>query len=227
MSFELSGTVNLLENNSIKDLNKKNSDDTILSSRYQFVYASQLYNTFFGIFARFETSNLNHENKLCNVDAAEFILVNYSGQINLGIKSIDNIKLDEYSVPAYDGMPTELKCLNFDITIKGLEKGFKPEPKIFDKPITLSTKEEIYIRINRKVAPLIDGSNQPSFSDVIFDTEKYNRSGVFYNQKALLGKNNSNSDQRINLPDSTQIPKAPWGSCIPGYNKIVWTDSSL
>ncbi len=82
MSFELSGTVNLLENNSIKDLDKKNSDDSILSSRYQFVYASQLYNTFFGIFARFETSNLDHENKLCNVDAAEFILVNYSGQIN-------------------------------------------------------------------------------------------------------------------------------------------------
>ena len=45
MSFELSGTVNLSESSKIAE--------SSFDGRYQFVYASQLYGTFFSIFAKF------------------------------------------------------------------------------------------------------------------------------------------------------------------------------
>lgn len=59
---------------------------------YQFVYASQLYGTFFGVFVNFKTKIIDDETR--EIEEARFGLLNYKGVINMGITSVgyDSIK---------------------------------------------------------------------------------------------------------------------------------------
>ena len=229
MNFELTGTVNLKESYDIT-FPKDKTEKIIPDKRYQFVYASQLYGTFFGIFAKFQTSNFDYITKSCTVEAAEFILVNYSGEINLGIVDIeeDKIEYKNFRVLNMDGTISDLKCLNFDITVKGLEESFKPHPVKVDLQINQGKHENIYLRINRKLRPLYHStSNDGRFTALqphavknkVFDSEIYNRSGVFYNQTEKLHKD---PEAALIMATYDEKPIAPWGSCIPGYNKIIF-----
>ncbi|WP_438709974.1 hypothetical protein ACSTS3_11240 [Aquimarina muelleri] len=229
MNFELTGTINFSESYDIK-IPKNKSEKIIPDKRYQFVYASQLYGTFFGIFVKFKTSNLDRINKSCTVEAAEFMLVNYSGEINLGIVDIekDKIEYKNFRVLNMDGTISDLQCLNFDITVKGLEESFKPYPVKVDLQINKEKHKNIYLRVNRKLRPLHhstsnDGkfpANEPhAVKNQVFDSETYNRSGVFYNQTKKLHKD---PKAALIMPTYDEKPAAPWGSCIPGYNKIIF-----
>ncbi len=131
-------------------------------NHFQLVYTSQLYETFFGIFARFQTSKStkNHETSL---EGVELFLINYKGIINLGIIGISNpIKNDN------DG------SINFHLKIKAFEADSIIKKFVFDKTETITNNSKLIF--NRTLEQF--ANDDLGVSNFAFDTEFYDRDGL-------------------------------------------------
>ncbi|RIV72105.1 hypothetical protein [Flagellimonas aequoris] len=150
---------------------------------YHFIYGSQLYETLFGVFAKFQLETVN-EGESYLLKKLTILLMNYQGTINLGFTSH---KLH------FDGNH------NVYFAVRGGRKRFKKDLN-FEKPIELKKGERFPLIFNRILYPLpgfsfdIDERNSRDNSKPlkvkiprtrIFDTEFQYRNGVDYYDKEL------------------------------------------
>lgn len=204
MSLELSGTVQFYNGN--KDA---------ASTRYQHLYSGQQYGTFFAIYGQFETT-CDIEKNTFSMTNAQFMLMNYKGVVNLGIKTIKKPSIKSRSVVSINGNSKTVKCLQFELDLVGLSSSMKVRktPKFSLKNILVTDID--YLLIEPSLKPLTKGVN-PMYSDTLFDTENYYRNGMLYEKKNKLS---ANASRRISSA-GIGITEAPYGSCIGGYSRIV------
>lgn len=67
----------------IGNLNPANQND------YQAIYASQLYGTFFSVFAKFTCQDIQSDRYI--IEKIDFKLINYKGVVNLGISNVQGV----------------------------------------------------------------------------------------------------------------------------------------
>lgn len=185
-------------------------------SRIQTIYASQLYGTFFGIFAKFDVSQttFNGTKKSKYIEKIKFTLINFKGNLNLEIVGAGNIrKITDIK---------NLKGFTLDINVKHTDKSqpiqlydaANPGPLVVDlmdvnkykikdstdKDYIHSTKGvnvtsgEDYLRIERKIKSMQPlplktdkaGIAMSSVTNGVFDSEFYTRDGNFVILKDLF-----------------------------------------
>ncbi len=152
--------------------------------RFQFVYDTQLYMTFFGVYGRFTCAPDDDGIEIKQID---FIGINYKGLLNL---KIDEVELDED-----DGVDLSKKR---DLDIKlYLRVTFEPRPKtdIYefqpDKKVVVEPGK--VLTINRELRPMYSGSSNNIVERAIvnghFDSEFYVRDGMFIRERLENGNN--------------------------------------
>jgi hypothetical protein len=126
--------------------------------------ASQVYGTFFGIYARFELLKMGNRNKLNQI---HFRIINYKGLINIGI---DKVKL-----PPNSGRDPNKISINF--ILKGYMKPVQDcICDLVDENIFLANGTEItFTRIMSEFVANADDH----FNEGAFDEEFYFRDGLF------------------------------------------------
>jgi hypothetical protein len=157
---------------------------------YQFIYGSELYGTLFGVFARFETTEIDEDT--CSVNSVMFKLFNYRGIVNIGFtddaplyqkkKLSIRVKNKTYSVPQ--------TSINFCVQGLSLKRELLMSFSR-NKPVIVSKNNPLRVVFRREVCPLPgfdDGSTPssinpnslipiPSMPDSLFDSEFCYRSG--------------------------------------------------
>jgi len=130
---------------------------------FQLVYASQLYGTFFSVYASFETEIIKDE---CFIKKADFELVNYKGNIDLGLKDITYCDTEKL----------------FHIHLQGmLEQRVINDAKAFKK---LCLKKGQILTFKRKLFPFADSNT--GLSKGVFDSEFYLRDGIWTVERIRL-----------------------------------------
>ncbi len=123
--------------------------------RNQFVYGSQLYNTFFCVFAVFKTAYADKAKKKIKLISATFNILNYKGPINIGIVAAKYIDGKILLVMRGLSDPDHKPILNF------------PEDTILEKHDGL-TFERVLLKLR---------TNESQFKYEVFDSEHYIRDG--------------------------------------------------
>ena len=156
---------------------QKNPTELVLSlslnpdhnKRMQLVYGSQLYGTFFGVFASF----IIKDKKISGVKLQN---INYKGIINLGIVGIK----------VYKG--TEKEGTSKNLYMEVFLKAFQPSDKIQ----TFTFKEEFSVE---NIKEVIVSRNLQSFAtnnktglgdNNMFDTEFYEKDGLYVREKKKI-----------------------------------------
>lgn len=134
------------------------------SNDFQLVYASQVYGTFFGIYARFDFARQSERLKLNKIT---FRIINYKGQINIGI--------DAVGLPPYK--QKDPKNLNITFHLKG----YMPALQDYECDFT---KDEIYLEDGSQITfkrTMRNFTERPddTFNMGAFDDEFYFRDGLF------------------------------------------------
>ena len=174
-------------------------------NRAQKIYGSQVYGTFFSIFANFETRDIDEEH--IEITSATFDLVNYNGPINVGIRSIG---------------PPEIIRKRFvvlPITIQGLHPSLtQPDVSLEGGkgPIIIKKSLKNYLIVQRSLCPLNypDDSGdmqQKAMCHNVFDSEFYNRDGIgdeSFNERHRLPES-SLSKIIDEYEDQTETTSAP------------------
>lgn len=134
------------------------------------IYASQLYGTFFMIYAQFKTNLIENNYYLQDV---KLHLVNFKGVLDLGITRAEFVpkhKIDKIEVPT--SIKIEVQALYIskenDLSVKNIDKKY---------PLA---KGNSVLLIDRRVLPMRpNGRNiiEKALKDGIFDTEFYYREG--------------------------------------------------
>jgi hypothetical protein len=144
------------------------------AEKYQIVYASQLYDTFFCVFAKLEIENEA-------LKSIKLSLVNYKGQINLGM------------LPGTKGTWGHSKeGFEFSLHLKGNagKHAYNDESEVVvdckNTPIAALKAEGLVIR--RRLHPMHDVSTslKKQLSKGVFDTEFFQRDGAFVTNKYHL-----------------------------------------
>ncbi len=189
------------------------STNVYLSSgdqRYQLIYTSQVYGTFFGIYAYF---NINET----TLDSIRFKLINYKGIINIGIEDITH-QINESN-----------KTIEFNITIKGVSE-HQDFPHLSNNSsagsggysinVPLANIRNYYLEINRKIIPL--GAPGKDTVNNVFDSEFYYRDG---DRKPYQFRTDGNflryaSGEELETKTAV-IPKGTDSICPRGLAKII------
>ncbi|MEM9298920.1 MAG: hypothetical protein AAGA64_11075 [Bacteroidota bacterium] len=106
----------LLDLNFSTSINLSSKDN----DRFQTLYSTQVYDTFFTLMAKFEVDDLTSGGGKCLIKTIEFLGINYKGPINIKIEEISleikDTKLDK------EGR-NKMTYLYFDLKISGTERG--------------------------------------------------------------------------------------------------------
>lgn len=184
------------------------------TERFQAVYASQIYGTFFGVFARFDLDQKAHQTgKGTIIKKVHLLLLNYKGEKNIEIvhsnflpkkpKPGDDlvinilVKTSKDSAPFQDGITIDFTHL------KG--GGF-------------SIKNEGRLLFVRETLPLNPDTNADlkdrAFVDGDFDSEFFIRDGIYVMEKPRMQYEEEN--KIVDWP-----PLFPSPSCTPGNNLVL------
>lgn len=141
---------------------------SISNNRYQHIYSSQLYGTFFSIYGRF---TITEAHVLTKVDLK---LVNYKGILNIGIKSfqppkIETIDLTDEFINQPEGKKS---CLHLEVDLVGFSNNFEAENNC-NIPIDV-TNSDFYVVVSR----YLDEMNTAGINAPIFDEEFHYRDGL-------------------------------------------------
>lgn len=140
------------------------------NENFQAVYSSQLYGTFFMIYARFET-DYDEDDKAYQLKKAELFLANYKGTINLGIVQAEFF-LDKKSKEA--GFKIEVQALYEskpkDLIVNNIDEKFKFYRGNSNLHIVRKTKRM------HQVGKL-SANKAPAIKNGIFDDEFFYREG--------------------------------------------------
>lgn len=174
---------------------------------YQTIYASQLYGTFFAIYAKLTTSKYTDYYTL---NDANLYLVNYKGNLDLGIVQADFFEVKNTENNTVSG--------GFKIEVQALYQS-KPENlkvKNIDTNLKFNTKESFLFvdRRLKRIHPQND-TNDIAIKDGVFDTEFYYRDGYIDNSKykalkvCQSSKPKEWSDEADNFSIAPGNPKCP------------------
>ncbi len=150
----------------------------------QFVYASQLYGTFFCVYGIFEASDASGGKK--RIDKITLNVLNYKGTINVGLISSYYDKKQKVIVLNVKGMSDPSKTIEVDFQGNVIEIGKKEELKLY---------RQLYRLSSAKADP------DKHFA---FDTEYYGRDGELMFPKIRYeqlteGEIKENLKDKINL----------------------------
>ncbi|WP_394747128.1 hypothetical protein [Spongiimicrobium salis] len=145
--------------NVIGNIDLSNKDD------FQAIYASQLYGTFFMIFARF-TANSRKAKGGYTFRKIELRLFNYKGLINIGLKRARYVIIKNSKSEVIGG--------KIIVEVEGNSNKFylKRVSDVYGKHCQISNK----IEVDRRLARL--HSTSPLIRHKVFDNEFYYREGV-------------------------------------------------
>lgn len=205
------------------------------SKNYQFLYASQNYNTFYGIYGKFEAEK-SKEGYLIN--SITFLLVNYKGVINIGFQYGHSVEINyanENKTPQINKIPTgnleeniqnevfDTRDTNqFKINLRGLSENnylkvnFKNGLKVKD---IFSIKRVLKTLTTKRMA----NGDAYDFNGQVFDSEFFYRDG--------LGKSranrNRNGRERIHHDYKEEIKenvgeKLIADDCVESNLKIIY-----
>ena len=134
------------------------------SERYQVIFASQNYGTFYAFYAKLNFAK-DH------LESIDFKLVNYKGIINLGFLNNNDrgIKFD---------FSPETGTLDIEIIIKGLTQNYETNKLYIGESISANDIKNIFIA--RKLKRM---ANNGSEIDGVFDNEFHYRSGNIKNER--------------------------------------------
>lgn len=153
-----------MRNNFIGTFNLKNQNDK------QFIYSSQLYGTFFNIYAQ----------PILNEDETELItlrlfLINYKGHLNLGLLKTEN---ESQSIELNEGK------IEFKVHVRALEaiNGEDESVNLNFNGIRLDQIKEWIV--DRELHPIEnDMRSGESTLNQVFDTEFFDRDGIFFTER--------------------------------------------
>ncbi len=131
---------------------------------FQFVFASQVYGTFFGIYSKFEVEK---QASGVLVKKIVFRLINYKGIINLGITNIE-LKKERRGSKKYV----------FNIKLKGLMPLFQDFPFVppGNVPLLLDSSDEFIVK---RELESFSYDEEDVITDGVFDDEFYFKDGLF------------------------------------------------
>ncbi|WP_024772144.1 hypothetical protein [Aquimarina macrocephali] len=188
--------------------------------RYQLVYSSQMYGTFFGVYACFTVSKTT-------VESVRFKLINYKGPLNIGLKHVDFLGLiEEQLEPEKDDITGPIiNCMAFDLTLQALhpEVTFPPktDPEQLINCNLTDLQNDHYLSVRRKFEKI--GSS--AIEGGIFDSEFYYRDGL----RSEYEFGNNFQTYRQGRPEKTQltgsakiIDKGTGKICPRGFAKIIF-----
>ncbi len=184
------------------------------NSRYQLLYSSQSYLTFYSIYGKFNIAN-------GKVIDADFFLLNFKGMIKMGLVSVNFKGFENETVTNYLSTSrsphSEIKCGVFDVLVKALH----PSSLIKNVNInsSLGSFSDHYLSIRRKLNK-IDKPNSG-----IFDTEFFYGDGLRapypYPEEFLDYRLNRVVDNENNNENGKSY-KGPGGICPRGYAKVLF-----
>lgn len=137
---------------------------------YQFLYASQLYGTLFGIYGRFDCKKESADN--CSVRNINFRLINYKGCVNIGFEKIE---LKEKDKDRDDK-------LTINLHVKPL---VKMDDMNLDRPFSIANNTEIIVQRwvipydSKLVTNPENKKGERSRDSIFFDTEFNFRDGYY------------------------------------------------
>lgn len=152
--------------------------------RYQLIYATQLYETLFGVYGKFTVAQKGDTSVINSID---FIGINYKGPITLSVypkfdkptyatDSDSGRKMLEMNLYLQAGKSSPQ---NIDPYVVDLKKMFPDE--------TFTLKNNDYLKVQRKLVPMVTDNKLPiaerAFSNGQFDSEFYDRDGLYVKEK--------------------------------------------
>ncbi len=196
------------------------------SNRYQAIYASQQYGTFYGLYGKFDIEKKGKKTFLKRID---FKLLNYKGILNMSLEgNPDSIIVDEKAKETIREIPVVLVKVQLRAKVQ--------EPKYDDfiefiDPIRI--KKNMYFSVLGEVLPLNENDTtdetDPAFCGGVFDDEFYFRDGMVHKKRKItkipLDHGDSKSGDRGFKFESEiiNIGNSRFGSirCRVGNSKII------
>lgn len=167
------------------------------NKRFQLLYFTQLYDTLFSLFARFEVEETQVANASKRIKEIEFLGVNYKGEKNL---KIEDIKVGVEQTISDDGQ-AKLDLLKVDLTVSGCGTGTYTRPKDKIMQLSLDVPDDASLRVQRTLRSMnnfehriiqdgFEGFNLPedAYWNGSFDSEFFIRDGFFISPKSASGK---------------------------------------
>jgi len=186
------------------------------NNRFQVVYASQRYGTFFGVFAKFKIRKAGDQTLLDQVD---FELINFKGPVNI---SLVKIAIDTEARERIRDVDLILAKLDFQqaMGLAVTERSFS-----FANPIEI--KKDSYFSIISDLLPLSGGHDtKVAFVNGFFDSEYFYRDGLAAHPREVtsipLGQTPS-KDEGFDFETTIKFPQTIFGSirCRVGNAKII------
>ena len=184
-------------------------------TRYQAVYTTQLYQTFFVLYARFQVK-ASEQNRI--IERIDLLGVNYKGPVNLQVESTQLGFVDPAS-----------KKIILDVTLRGNGEGTFSKPD----PLTpnLVVEEDSVFMVNRSLAKMNPEKELPAaaFFNGQFDSEFYERDGFMIAEKGGLFQFNYSTDMQDPLTGGMygangEMASAALGTNCPiGISKILFS----
>ncbi|NVJ63442.1 MAG: hypothetical protein HWD84_04345 [Flavobacteriaceae bacterium] len=140
----------------IGNLNPANQND------YQAIYASQLYGTFFSVFAKFTCQNIQSDHYI--IEKIDFKLINYKGVVNLGISNVQGV------FDVIDDEGNQRKLVNLEV--QGLNSNDEFE---FNCSGLSLPKNDLFI-LQRTLKPMHNHGS--AIDNSVFDDEYFYREGL-------------------------------------------------
>lgn len=171
--------------NSTVSLNSKENN------RYQAIYASQSYGTFYGLFAKFVVKDVYSDTTLEPttklLERIDLKLINYKGILNICLKKSSNHEADT--------IINDKKTFILKIQVKGAISSDPDDTDslVFDPPIKI--KHNSYFIVLRELLTL-NGQSGDEFNNAddmtpfvngVFDSEFYERQGETIRKKSEIG----------------------------------------
>jgi hypothetical protein len=199
------------------------------NNRYQTVYASQSYGTFYAVFAKFTVLDiLDNEGQVVPkkklLEKINLKLINYKGLLNISLE-----KGSEKDPNAYERR-TDSKSLLIKIKVKGAADGeLNTEDEIlFNEPVVI--EDGMFVSIIRELLTLsgktneefMDDSENTPFVGGVFDDEFYERDGVLTKKKKEIGFDLTEDTEDIPGSDFETVINLNWPGkiCRKGDSRI-------
>ncbi len=200
------------------------------NERFQYVYSSQLYGTFFNIYGKF-----NYDENSSKLISAQFSIVNYKGAFNIGIKkvnfkgkklkSIKGYELEisnkkskgfdvEKEVHNFKSNDNSVNCISFNIHVQALNKNIVSK-EILINEIILSSDNQ-FLEIHRKVKPI----KRKYANKIVFDSEYFYRDGL--REPLELRREYRDGENKLLNFKKTDRFVGSGGICPKGYSLIVF-----
>ncbi|MFY0631122.1 MAG: hypothetical protein JXR05_12130 [Flavobacteriaceae bacterium] len=191
------------------------------NDRYQAVYASQRYGTFYGIYGKFKVEKLNGKILLHRIDLK---LINYKGVLNMSMNK--ELEVDENAKELIRNLYVVL--LKVKVQAK-LDDSNDESHYIFEKPLPIH--KGTFFSVVSELVPLCGTKGSEMEPEVcgVFDNEFYYRDGLSNEKRKVseipLEKGSPDGSYKGYKFDSQLLPKLDdrFGSirCTVGNSKII------